>query len=116
MEQQAIAASGIKGRIEKWIEQNSFLTKSYGNWYVGVTNSPDVRRRAHNYINNKNWGGSQTFAWVHFNAGSMTVACEIEKYFHDKGLLDKDTKGGVRKTTTYVYVYKKYRNLLDLLE
>ena len=101
-------AKSIISKIEKWVSDYSIFGTNYGKWYVGVTNDPKIRRAAHNHVNKADLLASSTFAWSVYDTGSVDLACAIETHFHEKGMLDKDSKGGIKSSTKYVYVYKKY--------
>lgn len=107
--------SGIQRSIENWVKQHSSITVNYSSWYYGVTNAPAIRRNAHNQVNKRELFASKTHAWQVYKTGSVNQATLIEKHFHEKGMLDKHSKGGVRPTTVYVYVYKKYPTIIDVL-
>ncbi|MEI6574769.1 MAG: hypothetical protein WCO63_01170 [Bacteroidota bacterium] len=97
-------------KINVWVKKNSSLLAIYENWYVGVTNNPNVRNKAH-----KNKNVEEPFFWLCIDTGSQGIALEVERYFHEKGMKDKRLTGGVKDNTTYVYVYKKHLPLIDYI-
>jgi len=49
-----------------------------------------------------------------WNMKSVRLSLALETSFHNQGLLDKDTKGGYdKKTSKYIYVYKKFPTIID---
>ena len=102
-------AKKIIKEIESHIFQNSTFYVVYDNWYCGITNNPISRQNAH-----KSKNGKTTFLWESYNARSVNIALAIETYFHSKGMLNTDDKGGYDKENSkYVYVYKKHPTILD---
>ena len=74
--------------------------KGYREWYVGVASNPDQRLfQVHNVSQE---GG----AWIYRDAGSVSMARDIEAIFHKKGC-----KGAQSTTDTphYVYAYRMTR-------
>jgi len=95
--------------INNHIKKNSTLVVVYENWYCGITNNPDARKRVHKNKNNE----TPAF-WKSFNARSVRIALALETYFHKKGMLDTDDKGGYDKNTSkYIYIYKKHPTIFD---
>ena len=102
-------AKKIIKEIESHTFQNSTFFVVYENWYCGITNNPSVRKTAHKSKNNKT-----AFLWECFYARSVNIALAIETYFHSKGMLNTDNKGGYDKEgSKYIYVYKKHPSILD---
>lgn len=78
-------------------------------WYCGITNNPDARSTAH-----KSKNGNEPYAWKEWNAKSRRIAEAIETYCHDiLKMKDKDTKGGGKDDSKYIYVYKKHTSIFD---
>ena len=106
-----IESKTAKNAIEifnRHVDEHSSFTIDYTRWYVGVTNNPLSRKNAHKSIL-----GHEIFFWKHFYCKSKLIALAVEKFFHDKGMLEKDLQGGTASNTYYVYVYKKYPTILD---
>lgn len=95
-------------QIEAYVKQNSTIYVNYSRWYIGVTNNPEIRKSQHKSLNNE-----EPYAWKHWYCYSKENALDIEKYFHQKGMLETDKTGGVADDSKYVYVYKKYPTILD---
>lgn len=101
--------------IESYISHNNKAGRSdfyveYSNWYCGVTNSESVRKAQH-----ANNNGEATYYFKAWDAGSKELALEVESHFHAKRMQGDGGTGGVRITTTFVYVYKKSPNVVDRL-
>lgn len=102
-------AKRIIKEIESHISENSTLYVVYSNWYCGVTNNSNKRKSGHKTKDN-----ITPALWKCFNARSVKIALDIETYFHKKGMLDTDEKGGYDKTTSkFIYVFKKHTTILD---
>ena len=103
----------VKRAIENHIHPKngrSFLFSSYSNWYIGVSNNPLVRKAQHEY--------SKQLTAMHFQYWELDRkedALEVEEYFHYLGMADKKGAGGVRSSTTTVYVFKISPHILDHL-
>ena len=72
---------------------------TYSEWYVGITNDTDRRLFQEHNVSEKN------DIWIRRNAGTLSKAKEIERYFTE----DLDTKGapgGTENDSIYVYAYK----------
>lgn len=93
-------AKSIINSIENHVSDNSPGATDYSQWYCGVTNKPSVRQSGH-----KSKRKTNTLYWKSFDAKTKTLALDIEKYFHEKGMLDKHTVGYTVDTTKFVYVY-----------
>ena len=94
----------IKRKIKRWVRAKSLFWIRYSKWYVGITNNPNLRLSQHR--TGKLRKPRFFMAW---DAESLFNARTIEKHF---GQLGKGMKGGkalgnVRKTTHWVYVYKR---------
>lgn len=101
----------LKRLIEEHIHPNNHRSdfyKKYGNWYIGVTNNTSLRKIQH--IKSKQIAALHFKAW---NAETKENALEVEKFFHLLGMRDKHGAGGVRDTTTWVYVFKIRTNIID---
>jgi len=69
------------------------------NWYVGITSDPKKR-----LFNNHNVS-EHTGKWIHGDAGSESIAREIEEYFLNLGA--DGGGGGGDGSSRYVYAYRK---------
>lgn len=101
----------IKRAIENHIHpknNRSDFYVDYANWYIGVTNNTNVRKGQH-----KRTKKTAALHFEYWDAGTMENACEVERHFHKKGMRDKHGKGGVRASTTYVYLFKINTNIID---
>jgi predicted GIY-YIG superfamily endonuclease len=104
-----VTAKKIIKEIETYVFENSTLYVEYSNWYCGITNNPNARKSGHKTNNNKT-----PALWKHFNARSVKISLKIETYFHKKGMLDTDDKGGYDKDNSkFIYIYKKHPTILD---
>ena len=101
-------AVSIIASIKRWAEKHSTITSDYTRWYCGITNHPPSRKSKHKSVNE-----AEPFVWFEWDAKSRRIAEAIETYFHDRGMKDKDTKGGSSEDSKYVYVYKKHPTFLD---
>jgi predicted GIY-YIG superfamily endonuclease len=104
---QTDTAKNIIREFEKWALKNSTGWIVYSNWYVGITNNPNARKSAHNSAN------GHLYFWLEQNARSRRIAEAIETYFHNKGMKEKDLKGGAKDDSKYIYIYKKYPTIVD---
>jgi len=101
----------IKRAIENHIHPDnnrSFIYAVYRNWYIGVTNNPNVRKAQHE--------NQKQLTALHFQfweADTKENALEVELYFHELGMLDKHGQGGIRNSSTVVYVFKIKPHALD---
>lgn len=86
-------------RIRRHIRTHSLLWKSYGNWYVGVTNDTDRRRLAHERNRGRELPTFQ--AW---KVRTARQAAELERRFLAQGM--RGSGGGWSRDSCYVYVYK----------
>lgn len=103
--------AGIKGAIEHYIHPNnnrSDIIRIYRNWYIGITNNTGIRKAQH--IREKKTKALYFHFW---DAGNKETAIEIEKYFHTKGMKDKDSVGGAKSTSSYVYIFKISTTIAD---
>jgi hypothetical protein len=94
----------IRRHIKRWLRTNSFGWVRYAKWYVGITNNPNLRLSQHK---TGKWRKPRFFkAW---DAASLLNARTIEKHFGQlgKGMAGGKVLGNVRKTTRWIYVYKK---------
>lgn len=103
---------GIKRAIENHIATKngrSQIVVLYGNWYCGVTNDETRRKADHKY--GKNISALYFKAW---DAESKDNALLVEKHFHQQGMkgLSK-SPGGVRSSSKYVYIFKRYTTIAD---
>ncbi|GHT35483.1 hypothetical protein FACS189434_13360 [Bacteroidia bacterium] len=96
----------IVGKIENHIKDNSVMV-DYSLWYVGITNNPKIREKQHN-LTYKN----KMYLHICY-AYSKEIGNQIEKYFSDKGTINKPIIGGAKKNSFYVYVFKAQASLLD---
>lgn len=96
--------AAIKRAVEKWVRSNSTLMTVYSNWYVGITANPASRKSSHK---NSSFFGIRH--WKSWDAGTLTNARGIEKYFgvNGKGVYGGGVKGGAIRSSKYIYVYKK---------
>ena len=84
-----------KDTIISKIEEHIGST-SYTDWYVGITKDPYSRRRKHeedDYVTR----------WKDWNAGTDTVAREVETHFLNLHM--RGAGGGGDNDSKYVYVY-----------
>jgi len=87
----------IVAEIKAYIDENGGI---YRQWYVGIATDPKDRLfNDHNVRQNGD-------AWIHRDAGSASVAREIENYFLEQLGTDGGPGGG-DDSTRYVYAYKK---------
>lgn len=105
---QTETAKKIIRKIEYWVKKNSTISVVYGNWYVGVTNTPHIRKGQH-----KIKIETEPYFWQEYNARTKEIALAIESRFHRKGMKESHKTGGVRAESKYVYVYKKYPTIFD---
>ncbi|HAT76217.1 MAG TPA: hypothetical protein DCS19_05075 [Flavobacterium sp.] len=99
-------------RIINWVKKNTIIEPAdYSRWYVGVTNNPKVRKQGH-----KSKFGKEPYCFNPFYARTKNIALEIETYFHQKGMKEKDLKGNVKENSWYVYVFKKNKSFLDKIK
>jgi len=99
----------VRKEIKEWIEQNSILVIANSRWYVGITNDANRRKKEHEIKNNR-----KCKYWKMWNMKSVRLSLALETSLHKQGLLDKDTKGGYnKKTSKYIYVYKKFPTIVD---
>lgn len=105
---ETITAKLVIEAFEKYVRTHSDFGVIYENWYVGVTNKPLKRMKEHKYK------GRDTYRFGFANARSKNIACAVEKYFHDKGMKDRDNIGNAKKNSWYIYVFKHNRNFFDL--
>ena len=104
-----VTAKKIIKEIELYISENSTFFIKYENWYCGITNNPNTRKSGHKTKNN-----TVPALWKPFNARSVKISLAIETYFHKKGMLDTDDKGGYDKEKSkFIYIYKKHPTILD---
>ena len=99
-----------KTEIEKWVNSHSVGGSVYSKWYCGITNNPNIRKASHKY----NIGIDPYF----FNSWCMQsfrLSKALETSFHNAGMLDKDLRGGAKENSWYIYVYKKYPTIFDIL-
>ncbi len=75
---------------------NKSKVPNYSNWYCGVTEDPDTRKKEH-----EGEGESVTY-WLQWKADSEKDAREIEDYFHEKKMKGA---GGGGKHPTWVYIF-----------
>ena len=102
-------AKKIINEIEQYTFENSTFYIVYPNWYCGITNNPNLRKNGHKTKNKE-----IPFLWRHFNARSVKIALAIETYFHKKGMLNTDDKGGYDKEKSkFIYIYKRHPTILD---
>ncbi len=100
-------AKSIISKIERWVEKHSTAWVVYGNWYIGITNNPNARASAHKSAN------GHLYFWNEYDARSRRIAEAIETRFHNKGMKERDLKGGARDDSRYVYVFKKHPTIAD---
>lgn len=74
----------------------SHIKGAYSSWTIGVTDSPDVRKRQHK------GEGKDVSCWNQWDASTKEVAGRIEEYFHDKGCKGG---GGGRGSFDWVYIF-----------
>lgn len=100
----------VKSDIEDWVKLNSLLSPDFKRWYCGITRNPLKREMQHKY----KLGDSPCFfkAW---NVKSLRIASSLETHFHVNGMKDKDMLGNAKYDSIYIYVYKKYPTILDML-
>ncbi len=93
----------LKRRIRKWVRYHSFLWVRYSRWYVGITNSPRLRKAQH-----ANANGKKPRHWMVWDAGSCKNALAIERYFgaYGCGMKGGKVKGNAKRNSRFVYVYK----------
>jgi len=102
-------AKKIIKEINAFTFENSTFKVKYSRWYCGITNKPATRKSGHKSTNNRT-----PALWKSFNARSVKIALAIETYFHKKGMLDTDDKGGYDKVKSkFIYIYKKHPTILD---
>lgn len=96
---ETLVKSNIKTQIIQAIEQ--YMNRSngrYSDWYIGIAKTPRTR-----LFNDHNV--SETFGtWIYRDAGTSTIAREIETHFLMKGCKGGD--GGGDCSTKFVYAYK----------
>ncbi len=93
-------AKKIIKEIELYVSENSTFYVVYSNWYCGITNSSNTRKSGHKTKNDET-----PALWKPFNAHSVKIALAIETYFHKKGVLYTDYKGGYDKETSkFIYI------------
>jgi hypothetical protein len=71
---------------------------SYNRWYVGIATSPRTRLFTDHNVSEQN------DKWVYKDAGTDTVARQVEEYIINTHKTQGDTGGG-DKSTTFVYAY-----------
>jgi len=101
----------IKRAIENHIHPKngrSFIYSEYANWYVGITNNPSIRKVQHQY--EKDITAHHFQCW---DADTRANALEIEFYFHELGMRDKNWQGGTKPNSTWVYIFKINAHFLD---
>jgi len=94
--------------IEQHLKEQSSFKIDYTRWYCGVTNNPSSRKSNH-----KAKTKHEPYFWIHYYCRSKNISLAIEKYYHDKGMLETDQKGNVQEDSYYFYVYKKYPTIVD---
>ncbi|PRY90330.1 hypothetical protein BY457_12713 [Marinilabilia salmonicolor] len=87
-----------KQEIIKEIE--SFMSGNLSSWYVGISEDPKERLKAHGVA----FEPSNT-SWIHIKAQDDKTSREIETYFINKGADGGD--GGGDEDAKFVYAYKK---------
>jgi len=89
--------------MRRWLRQRSLIWVVYKNWYVGVTNNPELRKRQH-----ERRLGRQVRHWCCWNTGRLRTARALEHYFgfHGKGMRGGKVQGNVQRDSTWIYVFK----------
>ena len=87
----------IKNEIKDYISK---CGGTYTEWYVGITNDTDRRLFQEHNVNKEDDN------WIRKNAGTLSKAEEIEKYFTED-LSTDGAPGGGENDSIYVYGYKK---------
>jgi len=100
----------IIGEIEKHLSDCDTKIR-YTNWYIGITN--DATRRKTQHIKSKKL--TDLVYFKHWDAESKEQAAIIERYFQDKGMLDKKGTGGANDYSKYVYVFKAKIGFVDAI-
>ncbi|MCX5680824.1 MAG: hypothetical protein NT079_00795 [Candidatus Omnitrophica bacterium] len=75
--------------------------KGYHDWYVGVAVNPRQRLFIGHNVDER------TGAWLYRDAGTASMAKDIEAIFVKKGCKGGDTRG--EDSPRYVYIYKMTR-------
>lgn len=96
-------ATEIANQILKYMTSNP---SNYRDWYVGITNDPKTCLFTRHNI--KKHPG----VWIFKDAGSHSVAREIEKYFLDNHDI-KGGPGGGDDTSRFVYAYLITQNTIE---
>lgn len=94
--------------IEKHLKEHSNFIIDYNRWYCGVTNNPIKRKSGHKTKNK-----TEPYFWTHYYCRSKNISLALEKYYHDKGMLETDQQGNVVEDSCYFYVYKKHPTIVD---
>lgn len=105
---QTATYKSIVKQVNAWVKTHSYVLVDYSNWYVGITRDPAGRFSVHKHKNDET-----PLHWKHFNARSNKIAQTIETFFHKKGMLETDKKGGISADSKYVYLYKKHPSIFD---
>ena len=92
--------------IKKWRNNHSLVIAKNENWYIGITNNPDARKKQHeSKAKKENFDVSYFTVW---NAKTINIALAVETYWHERGMLETDIKGNYENNSIFIYVYKKY--------
>ncbi len=87
----------IKKEIKEHISKRG---GTYPEWYVGITNDTDRRLFQEHNVSEEN------DIWIRKNAGTLSKAEKIERYFTEE-LGTDGAPGGAENDSIYVYAYKK---------
>ena len=83
---------------------------NYSNWYCGITKHKDAKERIKKHIKQK---GTPALYPIVRNAITMENANFIEGNFTHLGTTNYPHKGGAKKESIYVYIFKQYPNIFE---
>lgn len=99
-----------RAKILEWVKSNSTFFSDNSRWYCGITNNPNIRKAQHEATIKES-----PYFFKCWCVKSVRIAKALETSMHNKGMLDKDIKGGARLNSWYIYVFKKYPTIIDRL-
>jgi len=86
-------------RIRRFVRAHSLLWQDYENWYVGITQDIQRRKRSH-----ERRLGKELVVHASWRARSAREAADIERLFLDQGM--QGSGGGWNERSVHVYVFK----------